>query len=136
MTWKNWQQFREAAYKLLGTGKDAVMDLMDAVLVTRSVHSFAELSMSPVFRRKWPSLYEALEDCSPQRRGLMKLYIKELPKNERIILAGDHTAYPRLYADTLKPTFRTLSVTTSQKRKEPESKYLSRGVSWRQAAAN
>ncbi len=36
MTWKNWQQFREAAYKLLGTGKDAVMDLMDAVLVTRS----------------------------------------------------------------------------------------------------
>jgi hypothetical protein len=102
MTWKNWQQFREAAYKLLGTGKDAVMDLMDAVLVTRSVHSFAELSMSPVFRRKWPSLYEALEDCSPQRRGLMKLYIKELPKNERIILAGDHTAYPRLYADTLK----------------------------------
>ncbi|MEY3556886.1 MAG: hypothetical protein RLZZ580_2943, partial [Cyanobacteriota bacterium] len=20
MTWKNWQQFREAAYKLLGTG--------------------------------------------------------------------------------------------------------------------
>ncbi len=32
----------------------------------------------------------------------MKLYIKELPKNERIILAGDHTADPRLYADTLK----------------------------------
>jgi putative transposase len=36
----------------------------------------------------------------------------------------------------LNPTFRTLSVTTSQKRKERESKYLSRGVSWRQLAAN
>ncbi|BBH39096.1 hypothetical protein myaer102_16210 [Microcystis viridis NIES-102] len=36
----------------------------------------------------------------------------------------------------LKPTFRTLSVTTSQKRKGRESKYLSRGVSWRQAAGN
>ncbi len=36
----------------------------------------------------------------------------------------------------LQPTFRTLSITTSQKRKMPESKYLSRGVSWRQAAAN
>ncbi|BBH41379.1 hypothetical protein myaer102_39900 [Microcystis viridis NIES-102] len=34
------------------------------------------------------------------------------------------------------PTFRTLSVTTSQKRKGRESKYLSRGVSWRQAASN
>ena len=36
----------------------------------------------------------------------------------------------------LNPTFRTLSVTTSQKRKGRESKYLSRGVSWRQAAGN
>ncbi|GBE98221.1 hypothetical protein FXO09_01225 [Microcystis aeruginosa KLA2] len=36
----------------------------------------------------------------------------------------------------LKPTFRTLSVTTSQKRKGRKPKYLSRGVSWRQAAGN
>ena len=39
-------------------------------------------------------------------------------------------------ASDLEPTFRTLSVTTSQKRKGRESKYLSRGVSWRQAAGN
>ena len=38
--------------------------------------------------------------------------------------------------DILYPTFRTLSVTTSRKRKGRESKYLSRGVSWRQAAGN
>ncbi|WP_221275533.1 hypothetical protein [Microcystis aeruginosa] len=40
------------------------------------------------------------------------------------------------YQLALEPTFRTLSVTTSRKRKERESKYLSRGVSWRQAAGN
>lgn len=102
MTLKTLQKFREEAYQLLGTGKDAVMDLMDAVLVTRSVYSFAELSLSPVFRRKWPSLYEGIEDCHPHRQGLMKLYIDEMPKNQRIILAGDHTAYPRMYAQTLK----------------------------------
>jgi hypothetical protein len=102
MTLKTLQKFREAAYKLLGTGKDAVMDLMDAVLVTRSVYSFAELSVSPVFRRKWPSLYEGIEDCHPHRQGLMELYIDEMPKNQRIILAGDHTAYPRMYAETLR----------------------------------
>jgi hypothetical protein len=96
MTLKTLQKFREAAYQLLGTGKDAVMDLMDAVLVTRSVCSFAELSVSPVFRRKWSSLYEGIEDCHPHRQGLMKLYIDEMPKNQRIILAGDHTAYPRM----------------------------------------
>jgi hypothetical protein len=32
----------------------------------------------------------------------MKLYIDQMPKNQRIILAGDHTAYPRRYAKTLK----------------------------------
>ncbi|BAG05963.1 AAA-like domain-containing protein [Microcystis aeruginosa] len=39
-------------------------------------------------------------------------------------------------SNNFQPTFRTLSVTTSQKRKGRESKYLSRGVSWRQAAGN
>ena len=38
------KKFRQTAYQLLGNGKDATMDLMDAVLVTRSVYSFAELS--------------------------------------------------------------------------------------------
>jgi len=68
------KKFRQTAYQLLGNGKDATMDLMDAVLVTRSVYSFVELSLSPVFRRKWSSLYETMEDCRPLRRGLMKLY--------------------------------------------------------------
>ncbi|MGB5635158.1 MAG: hypothetical protein WBM44_21135 [Waterburya sp.] len=56
------QQFRSKAYQLLGRAKDATFDLMDAVLVTRNIYSFAELSLSPVFRRKWPSLYEALDE--------------------------------------------------------------------------
>ena len=55
------QQFRPLAYKLLGKAKDATFELMDAVLLTRSVYSFAELSLSPVFRRQWSSLYEALD---------------------------------------------------------------------------
>ena len=61
------QEFRSKAYQLLGRAKDATNDLMDAVLVTRNIYSFAELSLSPVFRRKWPSLYEALDDCRPNR---------------------------------------------------------------------
>ncbi len=32
----------------------------------------------------------------------MRLYIEQLPKTEKIILAGDHTAWPRLEAPTLK----------------------------------
>jgi hypothetical protein len=39
---KKLKKFRQTAYQLLGNGKDATMDLMDAVLVTRSVYSFFE----------------------------------------------------------------------------------------------
>ena len=99
------QEFRSKAYQLLGQAKDATFDLMDAVLVTRSIYSFAELSLSPVFRRKWPSLYEAIDDCRPKTNKLMKLYLKEiqtLAPSQRVILAGDHTPWPRTEAPTLK----------------------------------
>ncbi len=96
------QQFRSKAYQLLGRAKDATMDLMDAVLVTRNIYSFAELSLSPVFRRKWSSLYEALDDCRPNRHKLMKLYLKEIPTTQRPIIAGDHTPWARTEAPTLK----------------------------------
>ncbi len=96
------KRFRQEIYELLGKAKDATMDLMDAVLTTKSIQSFAELSLSPVFRRKWPSLYEAIEDVRPQRAKLRQLCIEQIPSLERVILAGDHTAWPRMYAETLK----------------------------------
>ncbi len=104
MSFEQLKQFRTEAYHLLGAAKDATFELMDAVLLTRSVYSFAELSLSPVFRRRWSSLYEALEDGRPHRHKLMKLYIKQIPKHKhkRVILAGDHTPWPRLEAVTLK----------------------------------
>ncbi|OUC13123.1 MAG: hypothetical protein B0A82_18885 [Alkalinema sp. CACIAM 70d] len=94
--------FRQKAYSLIGNGRDALFDLMDAVLVTRSVYSFAELSLSPVFRRQWPSLYEALQDSHPPRAEWMELYLEQIPQEERLIVAGDHTAWSRLQAATLR----------------------------------
>ncbi|MCX6030660.1 MAG: hypothetical protein NT169_15355 [Chloroflexi bacterium] len=63
--------------------------------------AFAELACAPVFRRRWPSLYEALQDGRPDRTALLKLYVGLLPP-ERLIVAGDHTAWPRLAAPTLR----------------------------------
>ncbi|WP_226889425.1 hypothetical protein [Nostoc sp. MG11] len=65
MTFDQLKQFRTKVYTLLGNAKDALFDLMDAVLVTCSVYSFVELSTSPVFRRQWSSIYEAIEDGLP-----------------------------------------------------------------------
>jgi hypothetical protein len=93
MSFDQLKQFRSGVYALLGNGKDALFDLMDAVLVTRSVYSFVELSLAPVFRRKWSSIYEAIEDSLPPRQELMQLYIAQLPQTEQLVLAGDHTAW-------------------------------------------
>ncbi len=49
MTLDKLKQFRSGVYTILGNARDALFDLMDAVLVTRSVYSFAlTLSISGI----------------------------------------------------------------------------------------
>ena len=96
------QQFRQTVYECLGKAKDAVFELMDAVLVSPNVSSSVSQSQSPVFRRQWPSIYAALHDSRPPRTKLMKLYLEQIPTEEQPLLAGDHTVWPRPDAVTLK----------------------------------
>ncbi|MBD3886814.1 hypothetical protein IFO70_34825 [Phormidium tenue FACHB-886] len=93
---------RQTAYQYLGRAHDAMFELGDATLSSPRVNSFAELSCSPLFRRQWSSLYEALQDSRPQRRKLMRLYIGQMEQAERPVLAGDHTIWARPYAVTLQ----------------------------------
>ena len=95
-------QFRHDIYIRLGNGRAALFDLMDAVLTTRSISSFVELTLSPVFRRQWPSLYAALQDGRPYRPNLMHECAQHIPPSEPIVIAGDHTAWPRLHARPLE----------------------------------
>lgn len=53
--------FRQAAYQHLGKAHDATFELTDAVLLTRTAYSLADLSLPLVFRRRWSSIYEAIE---------------------------------------------------------------------------
>ena len=99
------ERFRKRAYSLLGNGRDSLCDLMDAVLTSRSVTSFAELSLSPVFRRAWQSLYKVLMRSAPPNLKLLSLYRDYLPTpatGTQMLLAGDHTAWPRVWSPTLK----------------------------------
>lgn len=96
------QAFRQAAYFYLGKAHDATFELTDAVLSTRHAYSLADLSQSSVFRRRWPSIYEALQDSRPQRQKLMRHYIQQMPMQVRPLLAGDHTIWPRPHAVTLQ----------------------------------
>lgn len=96
------KEFRQAAYQCLCKAKDATFEMTDAILLTRNAYSLADISQSPVFRRKWSSIYEATQDARPQRNKLMKLYNQKIPKQGQIILGGDHTAWSRPDAPTLR----------------------------------
>lgn len=94
-------EFRQATYEQLGNARDALFELTDAIIQLRQVQSFAELSCAPAFRRKWSSAYEALQDSQPDRSGLMRLYLSQAACQGRLLIAGDHTAWPRIWAETL-----------------------------------
>ncbi len=94
--------FRQSVYDRLGPARDALFELTDAVLLTPALNSFAEFSLSPAFRRRWSSVYEALQDGRPDRTALLDFYIAQLRPRPRPVLAGDHTAWARLSAWTLR----------------------------------
>lgn len=94
-------QFRQAAYGKIGKARDALFELTDAVIQMRQIQSFVELSCAPAFRRKWSSAYEAMQDGRPDRNGLLQLYLQQLSLHHRLILAGDHTAWTQVWAETV-----------------------------------
>lgn len=102
MIFQKLQSFRQGIYDCFGTARDAVFDLMDAVLTSAGVSSYVSLSLSPVFRRQWCSLYAAMQDSRPPRAKLMKQYVQWIPTTEQPLLAGDHTSWFRTDAGTLK----------------------------------
>ena len=56
------QGIRQQVYACLKRAGDALFNLTDAVLSESQAQSLPELSLSAFFERKWPSVYEALED--------------------------------------------------------------------------
>lgn len=95
--------FRQTVYASgLGKARDALFELCDAVLLSPRVQSFAEFSLQPSFRRGWPMLYESLQDGVIYRASLVEVYCAQLPHDGRPVLAGDHTAWSRLHARTLR----------------------------------
>ena len=102
MEYDRYQKFRQETYQMLGKAKDATFELMDSVMTTRNASCLGEFSLSPLFRRKWSSTYEALQDGRPNRNKLMRRYVQEIPVSKYVLLGIDHTAWVRRGAKTLK----------------------------------
>ena len=59
-TFNNLRQFRAGEYDCFCARRDALFELLDAATVAGLVPSLAYLSLTPVHRRRWRSLYDAL----------------------------------------------------------------------------
>lgn len=102
MIFQQLQEFRQTLYDTLGNAKDALFDLMDAVLVSASIVSFVSLSQSPVFRREWSSTYSVLQESQIPRAKVLKRLVKEIPTHKQPVLVGDLSGWKRPAAKTLK----------------------------------
>jgi len=72
--------FRHAVYHCFERAGDALFNTIDALLTEDRARSFPELSLSPYFERRWPSLYEAFEDGRIDEARLRQVLVAYLPK--------------------------------------------------------
>lgn len=71
--------FRAELYQTFGLRRDTLTDLLDAVLTTDRVTSLVRLSLAPVFRRAWPSVFDARSDGTVDVAARRRLCVTALP---------------------------------------------------------
>jgi hypothetical protein len=96
-------EFRQAIYDHgMILRRDALFDLLDALIASGPVSSFAFLSQSAQFRRKWSSLYAAVEDGRLDSVWLCNYLAGQVPGTGVQHFALDGSPWPRPRARTLE----------------------------------
>jgi len=95
-------EFRQWVYEqALTHERDAQFELIAAILFSPAVQSFAELSLSPVFQRGWPSLYAAIERGRIDENWLRFYLTRPVPTPGMTVFALDTSVWPRPHSRTL-----------------------------------
>lgn len=114
--------FRQLVYDNgLEQARDAQFELIDAILTSNQIRSFAELSLSPLHRRKWSSAYAALKNGQQDRDYLSLLFIHHLPREPVQVFALDASKWVHADANTLSGL--VLGPTTSKHNIQPVHVY-------------
>jgi len=96
--------FRAELYQCFGMRRDALFELLDAVLAGPAVTSAVRLSLEPVFRRQWASACDALSDGSLDPVAFQRLVVPFLAETAQIggrhLWAMDGSGWPRANAPT------------------------------------
>jgi len=96
-------EFRQAVYEHgITHRRDAIFDLLDAMIREGAVSSFAMLSQAGEYQRKWPSVYAAVEDGRLNEAWLRKFLAQRVPRSGLCIFALDGSPWPRPRARTLE----------------------------------
>ena len=89
-------EFRQAVYESgMLARRDALFDLLDALISEGHVSSFALLSQSSRFQRKWSSLYAAIEDGEIDSEWLRNHLVQQVPQKGMCIFPLDGSPWPR-----------------------------------------
>ena len=95
-------QMRQQMYRCFERSRDALFNLSDALLSEPQARSLPELSLSAFFERRWPSVYEALQDGRINVERLRQVFVQALieskPTEEPIWLGMDSSSMQRLEA--------------------------------------
>lgn len=95
--------FRAELYQTFGRRRDALFDLLDAVLTGERVTSLVRVSLAPAYARRWPSIFDALTDGRLDAGALRRLLVRTLPRpasDRRELWALDGSGWPRPEAKT------------------------------------
>lgn len=97
-------RFRAELYhSVLGLRRDALCELLDAVLTGERAESLVRHSLRPIFRRGWASACDALSDGSLDLAALRRLFAATMPAAtvaDRLLWVLDGTIWPRPAAAT------------------------------------
>jgi hypothetical protein len=94
-------EFRHEVYQSFKQAKDALFNLVDALVSEDRAQSLPELSLSPYFERNWASTYEALEDGIIDSQQVQKVFVAHLPPRTPMpLIAVDSTSIARSKART------------------------------------
>ena len=96
-------QFRRDIYQTLGLRKDSLFELLEAALAAPGPATLVRLTLTPPFRRRWPSAADALTDgrLDVERcRQLIQTTLVHQAVAERPVWALDGTVWPRPAAAT------------------------------------
>ena len=97
-----WKQIRHQTACCFEQSRDALFELVDARSLEPQARTLPELSLSSSFRRKWSSVYEALEDGRVNQRRWSEVWTQALLAQHQgpVWVSVDSTSIARPEAET------------------------------------